>query len=137
MHFLPSGPIINMKAQITVEFMSIMVILLLAVSVISVVAINKNIEIISLNRQREAMDVLNMAGERINTAYMEGDGFITNFTLPDRIYGSQYAIFLDSNILSVSVQNITYVKPLLTKASGPLKPGENMARNQNGVVVIT
>lgn len=125
-----------MKAQVSVEFIIILIILLSAISIISVVSIIKTGEIEIFNLQRETERILEEMSATINTVYLEGDGFITNVTLPQRIRGFNYTVLLSSQFLIITVQNTSFSTHLFTNVSGEFVKGSNTIKNENGEVKI-
>jgi len=125
-----------MRAQASIEFMMVFIILIAAISVISAVSFMKTREIQISNLQREAGNLLRDVGGSINTVYLEGDGFQTIVSIPDKIIGFDYSISISSNYLTISVQDTSFSRALLTNATGSFQEGENTIANVDGAVEI-
>lgn len=125
-----------MEGQVSVEFMMIMMLLLGAIAIITTVSFTKSNDIETLSLQREAGNTLSEISTKINTVYLEGNGFSSNITLPDRIRGFNYTITTQSNFVIITILDISYSKTILTNVSGTLVHGENKIRNVNGEVQV-
>jgi uncharacterized protein (UPF0333 family) len=126
------------KAQAATEFLILFMILLAALTVAMYMTIQRSSDLTSTKIGLESMNVLNDASSKINIAFLEGDGFMINLTLPDQIFGRNYTSTIQSNYISLLVVNITYSKALLTEnITGSLNKGINLVENKNGVVVIS
>ena len=125
-----------MKAQVSVEFMIIAILLLGTISTISVMSIIKSREIEIFNVRLEAENVLTNTANRINTVYLEGEGFIINVTLPQSIRGFNYSVSTNSNFLVITVLTESFSRNLITNVTGNLAKGSNMLKNVNGEVRV-
>jgi hypothetical protein len=105
----------------------------------SMVYVVQNIESTSASTVGiEAGKTLSMVKSKLETAFLEGDGFSTNFTLPQRIMGFDYSVNISSGFLFIGVNNSTYSSPLITKdITGVPRKGENALRNSGGRLVIS
>lgn len=127
-----------MKSQVSTEFMAIFIIFIIALTVAVYAGLINTKEITKAKKDLEAQEFIFDIAETINTVYLEGDGFSMNLTLPERISGLQYSVFIDSNYLLLNLSGNFYQQLLLTKnISGVLKPGINFLKNHNGTIVIT
>ena len=127
-----------MKNQVSIEFIVVLMLLISAMSILSVVSIQKTKEIETLKLQQETESVLQEAGGKINTVYLEGSGFSSNVTLPEKIVVFNYTVSIQKNFLVITVQGSSYSKNLLTEnITGNFNAGENMLTNENGMVVIS
>ena len=125
-----------MKGQGSVEFIMILSILLVMLAAIAVASTAKTRDINAYAFQREADSVLGYAGSKINTAYLEGDGFETNITLPERIMGFDYNVSVEDDYLVINSSGMGYSKLLATNVSGQLAKGLNVVRNEKGEVKV-
>ena len=74
----------------------------------------------------------------INTAYIEGDGFSMNLTIPQKIIRKDYLINVSSNEVIIRLEGKTYVRTLLTNnVTGEFIKGKNRVMNYNGQIRIT
>lgn len=126
------------KAQISTEFM-LLFMFFIGVLAFSMVYVIQNIQDTSASTLRiEADKTLFMVKSKLETAFLEGDGFSTNFTLPQRIMGFDYSVNISSGFLFMGIKNDTYSDPLITKdITGVPRKGENVLRNVNGRLVIS
>lgn len=83
-------------------------------------------------------DLLTTVTEKINTVWIEGDGFSTNVTLPELAAGSPYEINVTSNFVIMSIGGEHYIKSIITEnVTGTLATGQiNTLRNTGGYVEI-
>jgi hypothetical protein len=127
-----------MKAQVAVEFMLIFGVFLIGITIV-VLATWNNIA----NAEKAALDfeagrILNLISSRINTAYLEGNGFSIGLSIPEKIGLNNYTLQLENNIMWLNVTGASYSRKLLTSnISGTLSWGENTLENVNGMVVIS
>lgn len=126
-----------MKAQVSVEFIVIAILLLSALAIITTVSFLRTQEIQTLTLQAEAQHVLTTAQNAINTAYLEGNGYYTNVTLPQNILGTNYSISQGGHFLTLGVQGNNYSAFLITdNILGAYQIGNNSVQNINDFVVI-
>ena len=124
------------KAQLSVEFIIVFMIFMVALAALlsstrleNIVEGRLNVEV---NSARD--DITN----RINTAYLEGDGFSSKLYLPPTIGGYNYTIITAYNTVVLVVNDQAYSSVLITQnITGTLKKGENTIRNSHGIIVIT
>jgi hypothetical protein len=126
------------KAQISTEFMLLFT-FFVAVLAFSMVYVIQSIQSTSDSALGiEAGKALHLVKSKLETAFLEGDGFSTSFTLPQRIMGFDYSVNISSGFLFIWVNNVTYSGPLITKEiEGVPAKGENALRNVNGRLVIS
>jgi hypothetical protein len=120
------------------EFMILFILFLVAVGIALAVSVNRSNVIsraqIDLESQRVLMDV----SDRINTVYLEGDGFSINVTLPDSILMMDYTVEISSNQAVLRIDGTTFVRNLLTdNISGAVSKGTSTFLNQDGQIIIT
>ncbi len=127
----------TIKGQGAVEFILIFVIFLLFLAVALVMSFGTIRDVRHSQVDTEARNLLNKMSSKIDTTWMEGEGFSTNLTLPNRILSFDYSVNISSNELILCISNETYSKYLVTKnILGVLKKGVNMLKNEGNVVVI-
>lgn len=86
----------------------------------------------------EAEKILSEVALKINTAYIEGDGFFINMTLQSNILGSDYNMTIAANQALLEVDTVTYAKNLLTQnISGIVTKGLNTVENRKGEIILT
>jgi hypothetical protein len=117
--------------------MILFILFLVAVSVAMVVSINRSQTINQAQLELESNKVLGTVTDRINTVYLEGDGFRTNVTLPERIMGFNYTLYINSNQVLLYLRSTLFIKNILTdNVTGELANGINVIENDNGRIVI-
>ena len=86
----------------------------------------------------ETEKTLSLVKSKLDTTFLEGDGFSTNFTLPQQIMNQNYSVNVSSGFLLIEINNMSYSSPLITKdITGTPRNGENLLRNVNGRLVIS
>jgi hypothetical protein len=126
------------KAQASIEFMFIFILFVSVLVVVMVSVIQNNEAIFILRQNLEAEQTLSFAKGKLDTAFLEGDGFSSNFTLPQQIMGFNYIIGISSNFLFLEMNNQTYSKILLSRnVTGTLRKGENRIININNLLVVS
>jgi len=127
-----------MKVQVAIEFMIIFAAFLLALTIIVIASWNN---VVNINRSAldfEANRILNLAANRINTAYLEGDGFSIDLAVPEKVGSYEYTLEIEGNMLWLNLNEMSYHRMLLTSnITGILKKGVNTIRNVEGGVVIS
>ncbi|MEM7815534.1 MAG: hypothetical protein QXN71_00245 [Candidatus Aenigmatarchaeota archaeon] len=126
------------KAQISIEFMFIYIIFMAALSVAAVYVFQNSQNVYSSQIDLKVEELLSLVKGRIDTAFLEGDGFSTNITLPYQIVNSDYLLNVSSGLIFLEINNRTYSKILLSgNVSGHFRKGENRIYNRNGEIVIS
>jgi hypothetical protein len=126
-----------MKAQASVEYIILLVVLLGTMTVVLAMSISSTNEINRVNSELEAKNLLDDLVNKINLAVMEGNGFRINITLPQTMLGLNYSVDIDSGTVIVNFVNNTYFRGTLTSnITGTFEKGENTVRNSNGEILI-
>jgi hypothetical protein len=129
-----------MKAQSSVEFMAIFSFLLAAVIMAAVFSVQNTSSLVRARTDMEAERLLDYVGSRLDSAYLGGDGFSSNVSIPDALLSLDYDLSVPpgSNILVLTLGNVTYPRHLLADSvTGSFRKGGNTLRNSNGQVVIS
>ena len=128
----------KLKAQSAFEFMFIFGIFLSALAIGAWVSSVKTAEVNMYAKNLMIEDLLTTVTEKINTVWIEGDGFSTNVTLPELAAGSPYEINVTSNFVILSISGEHYIKSIITEnVTGTLATGQtNTLRNTGGYVEI-
>ena len=129
-----------MKAQSSVEFMAIFTLLLIVVIFTAVLSVQNTSRLVYSKTEMEVNKLLEYVGERIDAAYLGGHGFSSNITLPKTMLGYNYSLNISygSNIIYVRMADTDYPWNILTgNVTGEFRYGENMIRNENGMVTIS
>ena len=125
------------KSQASVEYVILLLLFMTAVSIAVFFSVNQIQFDNMLRMDMEAGKVVNEISRKINLVVVEGNGFQANLTLPEKILGNNYSVFIQSNFVVLTVQNKTYFKPLLTSnITGTIKKGMNTLYNSNGMIII-
>jgi len=128
----------SMKSQSSVEFMIIFILLIIILSLAAWIGTTKTQQINTIQTNLEIGNLLNDVVNKIDTVFIEGSGFSTDITLPEKILGANYSITIINNQILVDHRNLVYSKRLLTdNITGNLSIGFNLITNENGVVVIS
>ncbi len=127
-----------LKLQAAIEFMIILGAFILFLTLMVHVALQKTSEVNQASDGLEAGQVLESASSKLNTAFLEGDGFSINISLPQKLRGKNYTINISNSFLYVNLSNTFYQTRLLaSNISGSLRKGDNMASNRNSVLYIS
>jgi len=126
-----------MKGQVSMEFMVIFASFLFILSVALVVTWTKTEQVEATRFKLEAEKITTLISAAINTAYLEGDGYAQNLTLPDNIIDLPYQILINSNMVIINHSLGTVSEKLFTgNITGNLTTGLNIIRNRNGTILI-
>ena len=131
------------RAQASFEFMQTFTLLLLIALIFTAIFMNYYM---ALQNQSTQMTLTNFAeaiGEKINSAYLGGDGFQTNFYLPQQINGKDYYLILNQSAkyLEVRLNDTSYENygsaNLLTSNIKLIQWSENQTiENVEGKIII-
>ncbi len=133
----PMRTLKGMKAQASMEFMILFMLFLVAVGFALVVSVHRSHAISQAQVDLESNKILRQVADKINIAYLEGDGFSMNVTMPERILRLDYTIDISSNEVILRVDGSTYVRYILTdNVTGEVVKGTNRILNQNGEIII-
>ena len=102
------------KGQIAFEYMFIFAIFMIALIIATVFAWTKSVEITQAQRRLEVKNLLDGVSSKIDTAWLEGEGFTTNLTIPETVADSQFTLNVTSNFLLLVLRQEEYIKPILT-----------------------
>ena len=124
--------------QISMEFMLLFMLFMVAVATAVIVSTHRSYEISQAQVDLSANRILDTAAGRINTAFLEGDGFSTTVKLPESILMMNYSIDIESNEVVLMLEGRTYIAYLLTtNVTGDMAKGTNLISNVEGEIVIT
>ncbi len=125
------------KAQFSAEFMILFIIFMIAISTALAVSINRTQTVSRAQVDVTAGRILDEAAGRVNTAFLEGDGFSMKVSLPEKILGKDYTLEVESNEAILRLGGKTYVSYLLTSnVTGDFVKGTNLVRNSHGRIII-
>ena len=118
--------------------MIIFVLFLVIMSIILVFTWRNTVNIVQSKFDLEARRVLDDISNRIDTAFLEGDGFSINITVPQDILGTNFSLMIHENRVLLELRNNTYSRTLLTKnITGTLSKGVNVIGNTQGEIIIS
>ena len=125
------------KSQITIEFLIITGIFLLALIIGVFISFSKIQEMREIQNDMIALNFLNKVSDKLNTVFLEGNGFEANLTLPSTLSGFDYDLTIYSTTMILEINNKTYEKILLTgNISQNLSKGFNILKNENGRILV-
>lgn len=128
----------NNSAQSSIEFILIFGLLLIILAIAVNVAWVRIYGISNANRNLEVSKVLDDVSNKINLAFLEGDGFSINLEVPNSLFGQNYTIEIHRNNVVIYYLNSTYSSHLLTEnITGTIHKGDNKILNSRGEIVIT
>jgi len=87
----------RIKAQASIEFMNIFIVLFIVVSIFSAMFIKAYSDIQTENARMLARNTASVVSEEINKAWVSGSGFSTTLILPEEIAGQDYDININSS----------------------------------------
>lgn len=126
------------KSQAATEFLILFMIMMGVFSATVFMSMQRSQDLADTKIGLESMSILNDVSNKINIAFLEGDGFMINLTLPQQIFGKDYTISMQSNYMILEISNTTYFKSLMTdNITGTLQTGTNLIENKKGVVMIS
>jgi len=127
-----------MKAQVSIEFMIIFGVFLAALIMVVLASWNNLVNINQSSLQFEVDRVLDKVSSHINTAYLAGDGFSTNFTVPEKIMNTNFTLYYEGSGIWLRIGGKDYFRKLLTEnVTGNITGGTNRIKNLNGRIRIT
>lgn len=129
-----------MKAQISLEVLTYLIIMTVMLSIVTFVALEKSQAIYNEKIDMDARRVLKLAAIEINTAVSIGNGYENAFLLPQQLYGQRdYTITIDADYqrIYISWYNGTYIVPVLTSnITGTINNGVNVIKNEGGLIKL-
>ena len=127
-----------LRAQVSMEFMLLFILFLVAITTALMVSINRSHSISQAQLDLTADGVLSSISDRINTAYLEGDGFSIKVVLPERIIRMDYTVEVSSNEVILRMEGKAYIDHLLTNnVTGSFVTGTNIITNRDSEIIIT
>ncbi len=125
----------NKKSQGAIEFLSLFIAIflffVLFMLVIQEKSNVKNSEKISILANDVALSVQN----EINLAFNSPDGYYREFSLPNNLFGKNYEINIEDNIVYVTANKLGISYRVLP-VNGTVKKGVNLIKKQNGNVYL-
>lgn len=129
-----------MKAQISLEVLTYLIIMTVMLTIVTFVALEKSQAIYSEKINMDARRVLKLAAIEINTAVSIGDGYENAFSLPQQLYGQRdYTITVDPDYqrIYISWDGGSHIVPVLTNnITGTINNGVNVIKNEAGLIKL-
>lgn len=124
-------------SQTGIELLMFFSIAMLIFSTVYTIVSEKTIHAYDSKSNSEAIELSEKIASEINTAVSEGDGYSKNITLPNNIFGSEYAIEVDEGSVFVKVNRRNAVSRTITKnITGTFISGNNQISNKDGVILV-
>lgn len=128
-----------MIAQVTIEFMVIVSILLFLLLLFVWNSFSLQKEMIALRSYTEARKLSDRIAFEINTALKTGNGYSRNFYVEDSFAGiSDFDILVDNySVLIKWSQGLVSSQILTENITGSVKKGWNFIQNKNGAIYVS
>ncbi len=99
----------------------------------------KTAEMSIYSKNLEVNDLLMKVTDKINTVWVEGEGFSANLTMPSIVAGSSYDIQIAANTVVMTVSGENYIRSIITdNVTGSLEKGsENTLKNMGDHIEIS
>ncbi len=125
------------RAQLSIEIMALFSFLIMLLSAIMFVSYRDKLEIIRYTDEVYARNILETIRVSINTVVIEGNGFSTEFTIPQTLNGAAYNITASGNGMYLTWSgNSQKIRVITANINGTITRGVNKIRNENGVIVL-
>lgn len=127
------------KSQVTIEMILIIIFLIIFLTAFAGVVYYHLNHAYSESIEFEIKRIGNELSGQINLALEEGNGYKKKYFLQEKIQGLEYNVTVDSanGRIGIEVNGNTYFFPVLTRnISGNFSKGENIIRNENGLIII-
>ena len=126
-----------MISQATVEFIILFGVMLIAIIAAVTFSWGEINDVNHMRLSRDANSLLSDVRSKMDTAYIEGDGFSIKLLLPEQINGLTYKINASDNVIYVNISNHIYTTTIMAQnVSGTFRIGENIIRNSDGIIII-
>ncbi len=102
------------KAQIAFEYMFIFAIFMAAIIIGAAFAYTKSLEVESYRTNLEVDGLLTQVSDKINTVWLEGQGFSSNITVPETVADYSYTLNVTGNYLLLTVIEQDFIRPIIT-----------------------
>ena len=125
------------KAQASMEFMALFILFLLAITFAMYVSIQRSHVIADAQMSLESNRVLTSMTNKINTVFLEGDGFSMNVTIPERIYRINYTVSIRSNEVILRVDGSSFIEQVITNnITGSFDKGTSRISNKDNEIMV-
>lgn len=97
----------------------------------------KTAEVNVYRMQLEIDELMNVVSEKINTVWIEGEGFSSNVSVPDTVASREYDINITSNFIVITIGEERYIKGIITNnVTGTIVSGVNRLVNRGDYIEI-
>jgi hypothetical protein len=128
------------KSQASVEFLSFFTIFIMASGIYAFIYYSDNIELLRERGNYKVRSFVKDISTAINIAVIEGDGYISSFSLPERIESYTYSVEIDQSLVTLVLnreRNSTFFSNIITEnVTGNFDFGENVIKNIGGGIKI-
>ncbi len=112
----------RLKGQSAFEFLFVFGVFIAALLMGVWVSAVKSGELDIYMKNLEIDELMTTVTEKINTVWVEGEGFSSNLTLPSLVYSMTYDIDVTSNLVMLTAGGERYMRPIITQnVTGTLK----------------
>ena len=127
------------KAQIAFEYMFIFGIFMVAIIIGATFAWSKSLEVENYMTRLEVDGLLIRVSNKIDTVWLEGEGFRSNITIPATVANYEFTLNVTQNYLLLTVMDQDFTKPILTtNVTGNFSLGNlNTLTNKGEYIEIT
>jgi hypothetical protein len=129
----------RLKGQSAFEFLFVFGVFIAALLMGVWASAVKSGELDAYMKNLEIEDLMTTVTEKINTVWVEGEGFSSNLTLPYLVYSMPYEINVTSNLVMLTAGGGRYMMPIITQnVTGTLKKSEvNTLTNRGDHIEIS
>ncbi len=126
------------KAQSAIEFMIIFGLFLTALTISFYYSWSRSADISTAYIEIESQKVIDMITSKLDTAFLQGDGFSINMTVPEYLGSLGYSLHSEGNTIWINVNNRTFSGNILANNfTGTLKKGRSLIRNVEGELMVS
>lgn len=126
------------KGQAGIEFLILISFLLFIFSTYYIGLLKKDQEYFANSVAYDSEALASSISMALDTAFVEGNGFSINITLPADIDGLKYSVIIYPNIVCINVGSRHYYhNTIVRKVVGNFSSGINVIKNVEGIIKIT
>lgn len=126
------------KAQVSIEFLMLVILMVLIFVIYMPFLWQQQLDIEQESEYLIGKKIAISLKKEVDTAVMFGSGYKRNFTLPEKILNSDYAIFIENKMLRIRWKNRATEEFLIAhNISGSPSSGQNTISNQDDVIVFS
>lgn len=127
------------RGQVSMEFMAYFAFLLIMFAAFGPLFFNQSVRVENMKSELVADRISTLIEREVSIAVRFGDGYKRNFTIPNKISGSNYTIEIisDMNLLNIDWGKSSVTRQIIGEDfNGSLKPGKNHIKNSDGEIVF-